>query len=323
MNRPLYGRIGAGSTILDKVTNAAGMALRGYRALSSAAEGIQYGRDAAGEIRTAVSSLSSAREAASSALESASSALASARQVSSAIRISGPTGDPGPPLVLSPAQQGEFAFWGNQATEHMLFMHLGLEDPVLKQQALDLYTQMKAAYDRRDVAAFLPLLDQAMTMKHRVLTRLLAGEWLGWIFPTFVDHTLREESYFLSKLQGSVPQTAETMAWLRFMAEHAEFASHLVDTTERAAMLHALTLASDLNGLESACTQSCGAQLAALSAQKGRELDQFFSSMTPTKPLSVIHPVLAAHVVREGRRFVDTMDRLSGVSQASPLYHAL
>ena len=211
-----------------------------------------------------------------------------------------------------PDPREEFEFWGRQAVEHALFAHLGLEGAGEKSAALEMHNALKAAYDARDLEKFLPLLEQSIAFKKQILQRLVGGEWLGWLFPAFVDHVTREEEFFLNRLRGGPPPAEEAHAWLRFMREHAEFASHLVDTTERQAIMQALALAGDLGGLEHACQQACSAQLAYLSAQKGRELDAFFTGTTPTKPLSVIHPVLREHVIREGRRFVETMNRLSG-----------
>lgn len=221
------------------------------------------------------------------------------------------------PSASDAAAANEFEFWGRQATEHALFLQLGFEDPALKAYWQQMYEALKAAYEQGDVNAFMVLLDQSVTAKQELLKRLHAGEWLGWLFPTFVDHVTHEEEYFAAKLRGSIASNIETGVWLRFMAEHAEFASHLVDTTERAAMMKALELAGQFHGLEAACMRDCGASLAALSAQKGKELDAFFTGTTPTKPLSVIHPVLREHVIREGRRFVDVMNRLSSVPVAS------
>lgn len=208
--------------------------------------------------------------------------------------------------------QDDFAFWGNQATEHALFMHLGLEDPALKAEALRLYESMKAAYDAGPAGQehFLFLLGRSMEFKQRVLARLLQGEWLGWLYPLFVDHILREEAYFLAKLQGMLPPLEEAPTWLRFMREHAQFAAHLIDPTESAAIATAGQQAGQLARLEGGCAVTCSPQLLALSERQGRELDQFFSTMKPANPKSIIHPALAAHVVREGRRFVDVMQRL-------------
>lgn len=220
---------------------------------------------------------------------------------------------------MTPTQ--EFEFWGRQATEHALFMHLGLEDPALKKQALDIHNGLKSWYDTLQLDPFLKNLETSMAFKRAVLARLNAGEWLGWLYPDFVDHVLREEEYFLAKLSQGVgggrgmPANIETATWLRFMGEHAQFAAQLVDPTEAQAMSRAAALARRFEGLHAGCTHStCGPQMVALSERAGRELDAFFSGMKPAKPKSIIHPVLAAHVVREGRRFVETMrGMLAGV----------
>jgi len=127
-----------------------------------------------------------------------------------------------------------------------------------------------------------------------------------------------------------MPTAVEANTWLRFMAEHAAFAARLVDSTERQAMTQALALAGGLHGLETSCQRDCGAQLLSLSARKGRELDAFLSGTAPGRPLSVIHPVLREHVIREGRRFVEVMDRSARRTadplarpELNPMYRAL
>lgn len=64
---------------IQRVAAAAETALRGYRALSSAAEGIQYGRDAITELQAAVQNLTEARDAASAAIEAVRQVTAAAR----------------------------------------------------------------------------------------------------------------------------------------------------------------------------------------------------------------------------------------------------
>ena len=71
----------ASPSFLDQLVGAADTALRGYRALGAAAEGIRYGRDAAEELSAAVRSLTAARDA-------ASAALSSIRQVTAAVQPS-------------------------------------------------------------------------------------------------------------------------------------------------------------------------------------------------------------------------------------------
>jgi hypothetical protein len=208
--------------------------------------------------------------------------------------------------------QEEFTFWGRQATEHMMFLSLGLESAGVRPQAHALYQAMQASYDSGDAPRFMGLLQQALSFKRRLRARLYAGEWLGWIYPSFVDHTIREEEYFLARIAGSIAPQTEVAAWLRFMGEHAGFAGGLIDPSEKATVRAAIDKSDAFDALRGTCEAgACSGQLLTLSALRGQELDQFFSGASSTKPLSVIHPALLQHVIREGRRFVQRMGAIA------------
>lgn len=205
-------------------------------------------------------------------------------------------------MVLASDPNEEFAFWGRQATEHMLFAHLGLEEPSLKAEAMRQHDRLAAAYEARDLQAFLPLLETAIETKQAVLDRLNSGEWLGWIYPLFLDHVLREERYFLARLHGAGTPAAESARWARFMAEHAMFAAHLLDPAEACAVAAAVQLGGALGGDANACARACTRQFVVMTERHTRELNAFVAGMKPARPKSIIHPVLGAHVLREGER---------------------
>ena len=73
------GQMGPETSPIQRVAAAAETALRGYRALSSAAEGIQYGRDAIAELQAAVQNLTEARDAAAAAIDAGRQVAAAAR----------------------------------------------------------------------------------------------------------------------------------------------------------------------------------------------------------------------------------------------------
>ena len=210
-------------------------------------------------------------------------------------------------------------FWSRQISEHALFMQLGLDDKRLKAEAERLHKQWES-YRRgpRTVPDAIALVQGTRNFKTEVHSRLVAGEWLGWLWPLFVDHIRREGDYFLGKLQGTMLSDAdECKTWITFMAEHAAFAAHLLDPSEAARIQQAIAMLGTLNELWKACSVSLNDQLLSLTTRSGLDLDAYLKSLgigTPNAARSIIHPALAQHVVREGQRFLMTMSALQNQS---------
>ena len=206
-------------------------------------------------------------------------------------------------------------FWSRQASEHGLFMALGLDDKTLKRRSESLH-QSWENFRRgpRRVPDAVALVLAGRELKLEVHGRLLQGEWLGWLWPLFIDHIRREEDYFLGALQGTqLDAKTECQIWLTFMSEHIAFAIHLLDPSEAERMRQAMALQGNFNELWKGCGNAVNDQLLSLTQQKGMELDAYLQNLgigTPSGAKSVIHPVIAEHVVREGRRFLATMNAL-------------
>lgn len=194
--------------------------------------------------------------------------------------------------------------WGPQMAEHLLFMHLLLHEPVLKETALRTYNQWRDFLLQGpllDEGRLFPLLDETRAIKEGILRRLEAGEWLGATYPTFVKHVLRELVYFEEKLAGVQFSAADEVAfWNITNSEHASFASHLLDpvhsdlhdeaeSTSR--KIGALPNTNDLASIVMAI--EAGADLDAWN--KTREQEQLLGRLK-----SIIHPTLQSHVIREG-----------------------
>lgn len=229
-------------------------------------------------------------------------------------------------LSVGGSTAGEVHFWSRQLSEHALFLSLGLEQRDLRRAAAAARESWET-FRRRVftdgwlvvplsvvVPEVLRLCAALRALKTEVYDRSTRGEWLGWLFPTFVEHTRRELDLFVEHLNEGLagrPMRApdELCRWLRFMAEHAAFAAHLLDPTEAVLIRQAVSRMGEFTELHASCA-STTPQLVELSKRAGRELDLYFTQSgigTPTVR-SVIHPVLAEHVVREGRRFLYTLE---------------
>lgn len=215
----------------------------------------------------------------------------------------------------------DIKFWSRQLSEHALFMHLGLEVPALKQQAGALHGDWEKARDAlasvNDLGAaqavVLAPTDNLADFKMSVLVDQADGHWVGWLYPLFIAHMLRELRYFVARVwYGGLPSDQTFYENLTFMREHAEFAAHLLDPSAKDLIAPAEKIA-DRFGALGGCCATLTPGLIELGRKAGKELDTYFTTqpVSAASGKSVIHPVLAEHVVREGQRFLLTMDELS------------
>lgn len=212
-------------------------------------------------------------------------------------------------------------FWSRQLSEHALFLNLGLEVEPFKSQAAKLHADWHRAIADLKTAT---TLDQAKAivndptkrladLKQSVLAEQHAGKWVGWLFPLFVDHTLRELQYFVARVwHDGLPAADTYCANITFMQEHAEFAAHLLDPTATQLIESARSVADEFKTLRPGCA-ALTADYINLGRKAGEKLDVYLQTQPVSSQSgnSVIHPVLAAHVIREGQRFLATMDSLA------------
>jgi hypothetical protein len=218
----------------------------------------------------------------------------------------------------------EIDFWVRQLSEHALFLHLGLEDKKLKKQALHLHKKFEKfreefnndPFDMDSMNSVLPLIKKERHFKVNVLKRLNNGEWIGWIFPLFVNHTILELDYVVDKLNGIQMTISEEIEfWNRINSEHAAFAAHLLDPQERESVLAADAASEKFKTLPNDEID----MWLNLSIAASKELDQFNKkARTAGKNVkSVIHPVLLDHVIREGERSILTLKNLLASNENS------
>lgn len=207
----------------------------------------------------------------------------------------------------------EFDFWGRQIVEHALIAHLALEEPALKGRALEFHRALKQAYDARDLTTFLSVLQQFIAFKQAALQQQRAGAWLGWAFPSLVQHMIDEEEFFLARVHQQPATVAQIMSfWLKERAGEAEVAAHLIDPSETAAVAKMSEAALRFTQLDRSAAARCDAIVVALAGAAGVKANRELLAMQPNRPLSLISPDLKAHVAREGERFVETTQRLLG-----------
>jgi len=221
--------------------------------------------------------------------------------------------------------QDEIDFWiggpgddqPGQIPQHALFMSLLLVEQPWKTDATNLWNDLDSFRKSR---GSMSLKDQAakavaLTMKLRAFLMaahdtIAGGKWLGWAYPLFIDHIRREGDFFVEKIANKDEEPADTELCrvLRFSAEHAAFAAGLLDPSEAKKIHEARVLLGRFLELGDCC-KSVQPALIEMSARCERDLDSYFVGFKPTTK-SIIHPLLAAHVVREGKRFIEIVDRI-------------
>lgn len=243
----------------------------------------------------------------------------------------------------------EIRFWSRIMKEHSLFLRLGFrcEDTQLINEANQFYTVFEAIENK---ANMLPVdTDPQVMMRfnsevHNAVSHIwvFKRKVLGWIltcrmpgannFPLLVDHVSREANYFRNRLDELNSGTLEPLPdaiidenvfFLRIMADHAKFISHLLDPSERKLVEQANDFSHDFDQL---LFQAKDIESMRPQSQTVPILDQFLDQnrvsvkalrdfkqtardlIYACKIKSIIHPLLADHVFREAERFLHIID---------------
>lgn len=201
-----------------------------------------------------------------------------------------------------PAHEGEIAWFSRQQSEHALFMHIGFEVEPWKRDAGLLFRNWERARADPRLDVIIPLAQQLRLFQVEAFKCLNRGEWLGWLWASFVDHITHELDLGLAHLTTGVAPTDELCTWIHLLQEHADFTAHLLDPTEKVAITRASDMAIGFAEMVPVCRAS-DMQFIALTEKAGAQLNQFLANDVKLAK-SVIHPVLQIHLLREGLRFL-------------------
>lgn len=256
----------------------------------------------------------------------------------------------------------EVRFWSRIMKEHSLFLKLGFrcEDTQLIQEANNFYsifeqiegraTAFSENTDPRQIIAFNTEVHTAAShiwaFKRKVLGLILTCKLPGANnFPLLVDHVSREANYFRNRLadlnNGKLEPIAdaiidENVFFLKIMADHAKFISHLLDPSERKLVEQARDFSHDFDTLlwqaQDLSSMRPQSQTQPLLSQF---LDQNRVSVVSLRDFkktarelieacrikSIIHPLLADHVFREAERFLEIIDMFERHLQGDRSYN--
>jgi hypothetical protein len=243
----------------------------------------------------------------------------------------------------------EIRFWSRIMKEHSLFLKLGFrcEDTQLIDEANQFYAVFEAIEnkshslsldtDPQTIRRFNQDVHSAVSyiwaFKRKVLGLILSCQLPGGNnFPLLVDHVSREANYFRNRLEElnsgrlePLPDAIidENVFFLRIMADHSKFISHLLDPSERQLVEQARGFSNDFDQL---LFQARDLESMRPQSQTVPLLDQFLDQnrvsvislrdfkktarelIEACRIKSIIHPLLADHVFREAERFLFIID---------------
>lgn len=158
------------------------------------------------------------------------------------------------PEPLEPLNLEEVKFWLRIMQEHAFFIKAGLpcDQTEFIDEAQAFYQEFESLRLRAErvqndkkftemVNDTQVLVKEFYIFKRKLLHLMLECKLGGWNFPLLLDHTAREASYFirlLDKIKNNKTlvnggsKAEENTFWLRIMADHAKFISHLLDPSE-------------------------------------------------------------------------------------------
>ena len=223
----------------------------------------------------------------------------------------------------------ESLFWLDQEMEHARFFIMHMPSPDLDTQRAqvmqfqnDFTARLTAVRsggaDRANLASFnrptIELVRRFLDVKRQMEKAQESGQLKSLAWPTFFEHVALEGERFANRLEkfsgGKVELDRSEIVgfWSRIMADHADFIAHLLDPEEKALVQKAM--------------QTSGAWRAAKSGgskdKVKNSLDEFITfKKTAQKGVeagqikSIIHPLLADHVLREALKFSDELKRVS------------
>jgi len=254
----------------------------------------------------------------------------------------------------------EIRFWSRIMKEHSFFLRLGFraEDTQLINEANQFQALFESIENRANsyslgtdpntIMRFNEEVSNAAShiwaFKRRVLGLILTCQIPGANnFPLLVDHISREAFYFRNRLIELNTGTLEPLPdaiidenvfFLRIMADHAKFISHLLDPSERKLVEQANEFSQDFDkllfqarDLDSMRPQSQTVPLLSQFLDQNRVSVKSLRDFKKTarelieacKIKSIIHPLLADHVFREASRFLSIIDLFENSLTGKPV----
>ena len=220
----------------------------------------------------------------------------------------------------------ESLFWLDQEMEHARFFLMHMPSPDLDAQRAQvmrfqndftarLNSVRSGGADRANLSSFnrptIELVRRFLDVKRRMEKAQESGQLKSLAWPTFFEHVALEGERFADRLEkfsaGKVEMDRSEVVgfWSRIMADHADFIAHLLDPEEKALVQKAMQTSGTWRAMKGGSKDKVDDTLDSFiafkkTAQAGVEAGQI---------KSIIHPLLADHVLREALKFSDELKR--------------
>ena len=222
----------------------------------------------------------------------------------------------------------ESLFWLDQEFEHAKFFVMHMPSPDLDPERRTVMQMQESLGGQLakvraggatagNLSSFnrptIELVRRFLDLKLQMEKEQKAGRLKSLAWPTFFEHVALEGERFANRLekfsQGKVEYDRGEVVdfWSRIMADHADFVAHLLDPEERALVQKAMQTSTAWRAMKGGSKDKVEDSLDSLitfkkTAQAGVEAGQI---------KSIIHPLLADHVLREALKFSDELKRVS------------
>lgn len=224
-------------------------------------------------------------------------------------------------------RKNEWLFWIPQLAEHAEFLALGLTHEELGRTCRHLGAMLRRAYEEnrlmeegQAIGATEGLVRDLRAINVAIYEKMGAGEWTGWLSPTFVDHMRRETDFFLARIAGEDDPRKAFDFYAQIAAEHGGLAASFVDPLERSAIATGLRIQAEVEDVLEKSAKGLDEDALSRLTTVGAHSEEFFTALgkktEDNKPQveGPIPPGFAAHAVRETERFNDFLAALRGES---------
>lgn len=195
----------------------------------------------------------------------------------------------------------EIAFWRLQIEEHMFFIHEGLVDAGLKQEA----ARLNQAWHNLVDANVMPLIAETLKFQLLLINKIKYGPWIGWLSLSFVLHMVKETNYFKAKLLGKITKEEEIQFWLWHHHSEVAAAEKLVDPTEEELSLLMKEYIEYVKTLEANATNVTDKEFNTVLEEYLVNNEDLKVEILNHTVATNIPPALINHVLREGYYAID------------------
>lgn len=191
--------------------------------------------------------------------------------------------------------------WLIQLKEHAMFIFKMLDGeraPNLKKEAYRQWQKWQKFTLNPNGARLPDMILEIINLKQRILDALNTGNEIGNIYPSLIEHMIKEANFFLGKLQNSVSVDQEIEFWVKENSEHTGLTAHLLDPSEKQLVIDSLNMSQDLEDVAGASLPEIN-QVYQQSNEAALELEESLKNnqvKTVNNPLSLL---LLQHEIRE------------------------